>query len=140
MILVPGASGILVAFDWREAYWFLGLLLLGLVLPAGYLLIRNRPEELGDGAAVPRPERVNEAIHGLDVGPLVVRGILEDRTYIFTSEDARSRVETRSEPFGDRSGCVGGGPRTPKSPEVSTNPRPKNSCHIRLTATRAVNG
>jgi hypothetical protein len=27
---------------------------------------------------------------------LVVRGILEDRAYIFTSEDARSRVETRT--------------------------------------------
>ena len=39
---------------------------------------------------------MNLAIDGLDVGPLVVRGILEDRTYIFTSKDARSRVETRS--------------------------------------------
>ena len=57
---------------------------------------RNRPEELGGGSAVPRPDRVNQAIDGRDVGPLVVRGILEDRTYIFTSEDARSRVETRS--------------------------------------------
>jgi NAD(P)-dependent dehydrogenase (short-subunit alcohol dehydrogenase family) len=57
---------------------------------------RNRPQELGDGAAVPRPDRVNQAIDGLDVGPMVVRGILEDRTYIFTSEDVRSRIETRT--------------------------------------------
>ncbi len=47
MILVPGAAAFTVAFDWRDAYWFLGVLLLGLVLPAGYLLIRNRPEDLG---------------------------------------------------------------------------------------------
>ncbi len=57
---------------------------------------RNRPEEFGPGEAVPRPDRVNNAIDGMDVGPLVVRGILEDRTYIFTSDDARSRVETRT--------------------------------------------
>ena len=47
MILVPGASAFLVVFDWREAYLFLGLLLLALVLPAGYLLIANRPQDLG---------------------------------------------------------------------------------------------
>jgi len=47
MILVPGASGFLVVFDWKEAYWFLGALLLVLVLPAGYILIRDRPEDLG---------------------------------------------------------------------------------------------
>ena len=47
MILVPGASLFLVLFDWREAYWFLALLLLLLVLPAGFLLIRNRPQDLG---------------------------------------------------------------------------------------------
>ena len=57
---------------------------------------RNRPAELGSGEAVPRPDRINQAIDGLDVGPLVVRGILEDRAYIFTSDDARPRVETRS--------------------------------------------
>ena len=33
MILVPGASLFLVLFDWKEAYWFLGMLLLILVLP-----------------------------------------------------------------------------------------------------------
>ena len=57
---------------------------------------RNRPEDLGAGQSVPRPDRVNSAIGGIDVGKMVVRGILEDRTYIFTSEDARSRVETRT--------------------------------------------
>jgi NAD(P)-dependent dehydrogenase (short-subunit alcohol dehydrogenase family) len=57
---------------------------------------RNRPEELGAGEAVPRPDRVNDAIDGMDVGPLVVRGIRENRGYIFTSDDARSRVETRT--------------------------------------------
>ena len=57
---------------------------------------RNRPDALGVGDAVPRPDRVNKAIDGLDVGPLVVRGILENRGYLFTSEDARERVETRT--------------------------------------------
>ena len=47
MILVPGASVFLVLFDWREAYIFLGLLLLMVILPAGILLIRNRPEDMG---------------------------------------------------------------------------------------------
>ncbi len=47
MILVPAASIFLVLFDWREAYLFLALLLLILVLPAGFLLIKNRPQDLG---------------------------------------------------------------------------------------------
>ena len=47
MILVPGASVFVVLGDWKQAYWFLGLLLLVLVLPAGFLLIRNRPQEMG---------------------------------------------------------------------------------------------
>lgn len=47
MILVPAASLFLVVFAWKEAYWFLALLLLVLVLPAGFLLIRNRPQDMG---------------------------------------------------------------------------------------------
>ena len=47
MILVPAASLFLVLFDWKQAYWFLALLLLLLVLPAGFLLIRNRPQDMG---------------------------------------------------------------------------------------------
>ena len=47
MILVPGASLFLVIFTWKEAYWFLALLLLLLVLPAGFMLIRNRPQDMG---------------------------------------------------------------------------------------------
>ncbi len=47
MILVPGATVFLVLFDWREAYIFLGLLLLVVILPVGILLIRNRPEDMG---------------------------------------------------------------------------------------------
>ena len=47
MILVPSASVFLVLFDWREAYVFLGLLLLVVVLPVGILLIRNRPQDVG---------------------------------------------------------------------------------------------
>ena len=47
MILVPGASLFVVLLDWKEAYWFLGALLLTLVVPVGYLLIRNRPQDVG---------------------------------------------------------------------------------------------
>ena len=47
MILVPGASLFLVLADWKQAYWFLGLLLLVFVLPIGLLLIKNRPEDMG---------------------------------------------------------------------------------------------
>ena len=47
LVLVPAASIFLVLFDWREAYYFLGALALGVVLPVGALLIRNKPEDVG---------------------------------------------------------------------------------------------
>ncbi len=47
MVLVPATSLFLVLFDWKQAYFFLALLLLAVVLPAGFLLIRNRPQDLG---------------------------------------------------------------------------------------------
>lgn len=47
LVLVPSASLILVLASWREAYQFLGLLLLFLVLPLGFLLIKDRPEDMG---------------------------------------------------------------------------------------------
>jgi len=47
MILVPAASLFLVLLDWKDAYWFLAGLLLLIVLPGGFLLIRNRPQEMG---------------------------------------------------------------------------------------------
>ena len=56
---------------------------------------RNRPAELGPGAPVPRPDRVKDAIDGATVGHLVRNGILQDRPYIFTSEDARPRIQSR---------------------------------------------
>ncbi len=62
MILVPAASLFLVLFDWKEAYWFLALLLLALVLPLGLLLIKNRPQDMGLeplGASEGVPRRVS---------------------------------------------------------------------------------
>jgi NAD(P)-dependent dehydrogenase (short-subunit alcohol dehydrogenase family) len=56
---------------------------------------RNRPAELGPGSPVPRPDRVKDAIDGPAVGQLVRNGILQDRPYIFTSEDARPRIQNR---------------------------------------------
>ena len=47
LILVPAASSFLVLFSWEEAYLFLGVLLLALILPAGYFLIVNRPQDMG---------------------------------------------------------------------------------------------
>ena len=46
LILVPATSAFLILLSWREAYLFLGLLLLVLVLPVGYLLIKNEPQDL----------------------------------------------------------------------------------------------
>ena len=47
VILVPAASAFLVLFSWQRAYLFLGLLLLVVILPVGYRLIRNRPQDVG---------------------------------------------------------------------------------------------
>lgn len=47
MILVPATTTFLVLLTWREAYLFLGVLLLLVILPIGILLIRNRPEDKG---------------------------------------------------------------------------------------------
>lgn len=58
MFLVPGTSILLVAFTWREAYFFLGLFLVFVVLLLGIGLIRNRPEDMGL-AALGSGERAN---------------------------------------------------------------------------------
>ena len=47
MLLVPATSAFLVLLDWREAYLFLGLLLLVVVFPVGALLIKNQPGDKG---------------------------------------------------------------------------------------------
>ena len=47
MLLVPATSAFLVWFAWREAYLFLGLLLLVLIFPIGTFLIKNRPQDMG---------------------------------------------------------------------------------------------
>ena len=75
LLLVPAASMFLVLFDWREAYYFLSALLLGIVLPAGLLLIRNRPQDvgmepLGDASDLRRrrsdPEDTAQDLYGRD--------------------------------------------------------------------------
>ena len=47
MLLVPATSVFLVLLDWREAYLFLGLLLLVVIFPLGAFLIKNRPADKG---------------------------------------------------------------------------------------------
>ena len=47
LILVPTASLFLILFDWRDAYYFLGGLALLVILPIGFIFIRNTPQEMG---------------------------------------------------------------------------------------------
>jgi len=74
MILVPAASLFLVMFDWKEAYWFLALLLLLLVLPVGFLLIRNRPQDMGlEPLGASEGELLRDSIVGSGVEKLLGR-------------------------------------------------------------------
>ncbi|MPZ98591.1 MAG: SDR family NAD(P)-dependent oxidoreductase [Dehalococcoidia bacterium] len=57
---------------------------------------RNRPTEFGEGRPVPVPERISAALEPEQIGPLVVRAILEDRAYLYTGADMRSRIEERT--------------------------------------------
>ena len=64
IILVPAASTFLVLFRWQEAYLFLGLLLLLLIFPVGFLLIKNRPQDMGlepQGEPAAPGDRADEA-------------------------------------------------------------------------------
>ena len=47
MILVPATSAFVVLLSWREAYLFLAVLLVLVILPFGILLIRDRPQDKG---------------------------------------------------------------------------------------------
>ena len=47
MVLVPAASIFLILFDWREAYIFLGILLMLVVIPLAVVFLKNSPEEVG---------------------------------------------------------------------------------------------
>ncbi len=47
MLLVPATSAFLVWLDWRQAYLFLGLLLLIVIFPVGAFLIKNHPRDAG---------------------------------------------------------------------------------------------
>jgi NAD(P)-dependent dehydrogenase (short-subunit alcohol dehydrogenase family) len=61
---------------------------------------RNRPERLGAQSAPPASGAPDPALAALmmkaeDVGPVVVRGIRENRLHLFTHLDARRQVERR---------------------------------------------
>ena len=47
MVLVPAASAIVVLASWQDAYRFLGVLLILVIFPIGYFLIKNRPQDMG---------------------------------------------------------------------------------------------
>ena len=58
---------------------------------------RNRPESYGQGNSATKPEEAVDAIDGMEVGPIVVRSILQSRFYIFTGDDVRMRIEKRNQ-------------------------------------------
>ena len=58
---------------------------------------RNRPATYGHGSSVTKPEEAIDAIDGMEVGPIVVRSILQSRFYIFTGDDVRMRIENRNQ-------------------------------------------
>ncbi len=47
MVLVPAASAIVVLASWQDAYRFLGVLLILVIFPIGFFLIKNRPQDMG---------------------------------------------------------------------------------------------
>lgn len=58
LLVIPLATALTVWFGWRTSFLALGLGLLALVLPVGFALIRNNPEDVGlrpYGAAGPAP-------------------------------------------------------------------------------------
>ena len=61
MFLVPATSAFLVLFTWQQAYIFLGMLLVVVILPIGVLLIRNRPEDKGLEPYGERPVPISQA-------------------------------------------------------------------------------
>ena len=61
--LVPASTLFLETFSWQQAYQFLGILLLLVILPIGLLFIRNRPEDVGlkPEGAPPMTAKTDEA-------------------------------------------------------------------------------
>ena len=47
MVLVPTASALVIWTSWQDAYRFLGALLILVVLPIGFFLIKNKPQDVG---------------------------------------------------------------------------------------------
>jgi short-subunit dehydrogenase len=56
---------------------------------------RNRPAHLGPGQMIPTPERAAHAPDPMLVGEQVVRGIRENRAFIYISDDTALRIEQR---------------------------------------------
>ena len=70
IILVPAASSFVVLFDWREAYLFLGVLLLAVILPVGVLFVKNRPSDVGLGPRRAEPSPSSESTEtAVDAAP-----------------------------------------------------------------------
>ena len=78
MLLVPATSVFLVLLDWREAYLFLGLLLLVVVFPIGAFLIKNQPGDKGLQPYGQPPDRVGRPGDG---GPRASAASQEHATF-----------------------------------------------------------
>ena len=65
--LFPSFARLLIdAIDWRGAYWVLGVVAIGLIVPVAALVVRNRPEDMGlfpDG--LPSPTGVGDEAGGI---------------------------------------------------------------------------
>lgn len=49
LALAPLIAYIIAAYDWRTAYFSLGIFILLVIAPASFLLLRDRPEDIGQG-------------------------------------------------------------------------------------------
>jgi len=76
MVLVPMASALVVWTTWQDAYRFLGVLLILIVLPVGLLLIKNKPEDVG---LQPEGERI-QPDGGRDALSSSVSNVYQDAT------------------------------------------------------------
>ena len=47
LVLSPITERLIAIFDWRHAYLILGFFILLVLVPANFLLMRNRPEDIG---------------------------------------------------------------------------------------------
>ena len=74
LLIVPFSTYLIIVMDWRFTWVILGLIMLIVVLPTVYLILKNEPRELGlylDGHNIGEDESGGETLYS-EKGPLVV--------------------------------------------------------------------